>query len=92
MRKILSFSLGGRLSMELKATSNNDVFFIIYSGNNKIISYIPAFSLDSVEQLYFDITGKEIGTAVKDYLRDIFGYKDRSISTSDKILKKRYKK
>jgi len=87
MRKILSMSIGGRLSMNLKSSKDDDVFFEIVSGNNKVISFIPVFSLDGTEQLYKDITNRTLGKAVKTYLNDIFNRKLRSIQSPDKVKK-----
>jgi len=87
MKKILSMSIGGRLSMNLKSSKDDDIFFEIVSGNNKVISYIPVFSLDGVEQLYKDITNRTIGKAVKEYLKSIFERKLRSVQSPDKVKK-----
>ena len=84
MRKILTLSLGGRLSMALK-TSNDDVFFEIISGNNKVLSYIPVFNIDGTNQLYKDITNRTLGKTVIKYLIDIFNRKQRSIQSPDKL-------
>jgi len=88
MRKILSFALGGRLSMNLKASKDNDVFFEIVSGNNKVISFIPVFSLNGAKQLYKDITNRELGIAIERYLFKIFSAKDRMTQSPDKIKNK----
>jgi len=90
MRKILSMAIGGRLSMNLKASHDDDVFFEIISGNNKVISFIPTFSLEGAEQLYKDITNRYLGKAVKVYLQDIFNRKQRSIQSPDKVRRKKW--
>jgi hypothetical protein len=87
MRKILTFSIGGRLSMSLKSSEKDDVFFEIISGNNKIISYIPVYTLQGVKQLYKDITNRTFSRAVENYLQDIFDRKNRSIQYADKVRK-----
>jgi peptidase E len=84
MRKILTLAIGGRLSMNLKSSHDDDVFFEIISGNNKVISYIPLFSLEGTHQLYKDITNRTLGKSVMRYLQDIFDRKQRSIQAPDK--------
>jgi len=84
MRRLLSAKVGGRLSMNFNVGNDNDLYFELVSGNNKIIAFIPVFTVEGAESMYMNLTNKKFGKAMRTYVLKLVGAKNRMLQSPDK--------